>query len=67
LGFGIQAPVLGVVMVFLSVLPIVGPWLVMYPAALALFLNGQIWQGIVLFLIATFVISLSDNLLERLT
>ena len=63
--FGIEGPVFwGVVMVFLSVLPIVGPWLVMYPAALILLLGGQVWQGIVLFLIATFVISLIDNLLE---
>lgn len=63
--FGIGGAVLwGVVMVFLSVLPIVGPWLVMYPAALILLFNGQVWQGIVLFLIATFVIGLIDNLLE---
>src|SRR4030095_12869793 len=63
--FGIQGAVLwGVVMVFLSVLPIVGPWLVMYPAALILLLGGQVWQGIALFLIATFVIGLIDNLLE---
>jgi predicted PurR-regulated permease PerM len=63
--FGIKGPVLwGVVMVFLSVLPIVGPWLVMYPAALILLLGGQVWQAIALFVIATFVISLIDNLLE---
>ncbi len=63
--FGIQGAVLwGVVMVFLSVLPIVGPWLVMYPAALILLLNGEVWQGIALFVIATFVIGLIDNLLE---
>ncbi len=63
--FGIEEPVLwGVVMVFLSVLPIVGPWLVMYPAALMLLLGGQVWQAIALFVIATFVISLIDNLLE---
>ena len=62
--FGIQAPVLwGVVMVFLSVLPIVGPWLVMYPAALILAFSGHLWQGIALFVIATLV-GLIDNLLE---
>lgn len=65
--FGIPAPVLwGVVMVFLSILPIVGPWLVMYPAALILVLGGHPWQGLVLFLIATFVVGLVDNLLEPL-
>jgi predicted PurR-regulated permease PerM len=63
--FGIEAPALwGVVMVFLSVLPIIGPWLVMYPAALILLLTGQVWQGIVVFLIATLVVSSLDNLLE---
>jgi len=63
--FGIEGAALwGMVMVFLSVLPIVGPWLVMYPAALILLLAGQVWQGIAVFLIATFVISLIDNLLE---
>jgi len=57
--FGIQGAVLwGVMMVFLSVLPIVSPWLVMYPAALILLFNGQVWQRIALFLIATFVIGI---------
>jgi Predicted permease len=37
---------------------------VIYPAALILVLGGQVWQGIVLFLIATFVINLIDNLLD---
>ena len=36
----------------------------MYPAALILLLNGQVWQGVALFVIATFVIGLIDNLLE---
>ena len=63
--FGIQAPVLwGAVMVFLSVLPIVGPWLVMYPAALILIVGGHVPQGVAIFLIATLVVSLIDNWLE---
>lgn len=63
--FGIPAPVLwGVVMVFLSILPIVGPWLVMYPAALILFLGGHVGPAIALFLIATFVVGLVDNFLQ---
>jgi predicted PurR-regulated permease PerM len=63
--FGIQAPVLwGMVMVFLSILPIVGPWLVMYPAALILLFGGHVGQAIALFLIATFVVGLVDNLLQ---
>jgi predicted PurR-regulated permease PerM len=63
--FGIHLPVLwGAVMVFLSVLPIVGPWLVMYPAALMLILSGHVWQGIAVILIASLIVGLVDNLLE---
>jgi predicted PurR-regulated permease PerM len=38
----------------------------MHPAALILVLGGHIWQGIALFLIATLVVGLVDNLLEPL-
>jgi predicted PurR-regulated permease PerM len=63
--FGIEAPVLwGVVMVFLSILPVVGAWVIMCPAALILMLSGQVWQGIALFLIAVVVIGSIDNVLE---
>jgi predicted PurR-regulated permease PerM len=63
--FGIEAPALwGVVMVFLSILPIVGAWVVMCPAALILVLGGQMGQGIALFLIAVLVIGSIDNVLE---
>ncbi len=63
--FGIPAPVLwGLVMVVLSILPIVGPWVVMYPAALILLLSGHVWQGIALFLIAVLLVGVADNLLQ---
>ena len=63
--FGIPAPVLwGLVMVLLSILPIVGAWVVMYPAALILFLSGHVGQGIALFLIAVLLVGLADNLLQ---
>jgi predicted PurR-regulated permease PerM len=62
--FGIQAPVLwGVVIVFLSVLPVVGPGLVMYPAALILIFSGHVWQGIALLLISAFLVDLALTLL----
>jgi predicted PurR-regulated permease PerM len=63
--FGLDAPVLwGVVMAFLSVLPVVGAWLVMYPAALLLALSGHPWAGLGMFLIAAVLIGSIDNVLE---
>jgi predicted PurR-regulated permease PerM len=65
--FGIEAATLwGVVMAILSVLPIVGPWLVMYPAGAGLIVSGDVWGGIAVLVIATFVISSLDNVLEPL-
>ena len=62
--FGIEAPVLwGVVMTFLSILPIIGPWVVMVPAAIIMMLNGSIWAGMLL-LLAALAIGSIDNLLE---
>jgi predicted PurR-regulated permease PerM len=63
--FGLDAPVLwGVVMMFLSVLPVVGAWLVMYPAAAMLVLGGQVWAGLGVFLIAAVIVGSIDNVLQ---
>jgi predicted PurR-regulated permease PerM len=63
--FGIRSPILwGVVMAILSLIPMVGAWLVMYPAALALIILGQVWQGILLFLIAAIFVGNIDNVLQ---
>jgi predicted PurR-regulated permease PerM len=62
--FDIRSPILwGVVMVILSVIPMVGAWLVMYPAAVILIIIGQVWQGIAVFLIAAIIIGNIDNVL----
>jgi predicted PurR-regulated permease PerM len=62
---GISAPVLwGVVMALLSILPVVGTALVWLPAAIFLFVNGQILGGVALIFIGVFVIGLTDNLLR---
>lgn len=62
--FGVSSPILwGVVMVLLSIIPMVGPWFVMYPAAFVLMLTGQVWQGILLFIIGGAIIGNIDNVL----
>jgi predicted PurR-regulated permease PerM len=62
--FGVGSPIIwGVVMVLLSIIPMVGAWLVMYPAAIVLMLTGQVWQGILLFIIAGVIIGNIDNIL----
>ncbi len=63
--FGIRSPILwGVIMAILSLIPMVGAWLVMYPAAFVLMLTGQVWQGVVLFLIAAVLVGNIDNVLQ---
>ena len=62
---GIGAPVLwGVMMALLSILPAVGPSLVWLPAAIILFVNGEIVSGIVLVAVGVLVIGFIDNLLR---
>jgi predicted PurR-regulated permease PerM len=62
---GIQTAVFwGVVMAVLSLLPAVGASLVWVPAAIILFASGQIWQGALVLLGGTFVITLVENLLR---
>lgn len=62
---GVGAPVLwGVMMALLSILPAVGPSLVWAPAAIILFVNGEIVGGIVLLATGLLVIGLIDNLLR---
>jgi len=63
--FDIRSPILwGVIMAILSLIPMVGAWLVMYPAAIVLMITGQVWQGIVLFLIAALLVGNIDNVLQ---
>jgi predicted PurR-regulated permease PerM len=63
LDFG--APLLwGVLMAFLSLLPLVGSGLVWLPAALYLLATGALWQGLALLAFGVLVIGLVDNLLR---
>jgi predicted PurR-regulated permease PerM len=51
----------GFVMVVLSILPMVGAWLVLIPAAIIMVVTGNIWQGIFIFLFSVLVVSSVDN------
>ncbi len=63
--FGVKSVVLWtVVMVILSVIPMVGGWLVMYPVAIVKLLVGDFWQAGAIFLITILIIGNVDNLLR---
>ena len=62
---GVASPILwGVVMVILSIIPLVGGWLVLYPAAIIQLILGNTWQGIAIMIVAAVVISNVDTLLR---
>jgi predicted PurR-regulated permease PerM len=63
--FGVGSPILwGFVMMVLSVIPLLGAWLVMHSAALIQILTGHVGKGIAIFLITVFIISTIDNYLR---
>ena len=62
---GVQGALLwGVVMAFLSLLPIVGTALVWLPVAIYFLVSGAIWQAAVLIAFGVLVIGLVDNVLS---
>jgi len=54
----------GVLMGFLSLLPVIGAGLVWVPVAIFLVVAGAVWQGVALIAYGVLVISLVDNLLR---
>lgn len=68
LGFlGFQSPVLwGVMTAFVSLIPAVGSGLVWGPAAIYLFVTGDILRGVILVAIGVGVIGMADNVLRPL-
>lgn len=64
---GFHAPVFwGVMTAFLSLLPLVGSGLVWGPAAIWLFLSGDIVRGVILVAVGIGVIGMADNVLRPL-
>lgn len=63
--FGVGSPILwGVVATFLAVLPMIGSWLVLYPAVIYQILTGHLWQGIGILLMTVIVIVNVDNVMR---
>ena len=63
MGFG-SPIVAGIVMFFLSIIPMVGAWLVLYPIGFYYMLAGSFWQGMTILLVTAIVISNLDNFMR---
>lgn len=63
--FGVRTWLLwGFVMVLLSIVPIIGAWLVLIPAAIIMAMSGAVWKALGIILVSTLVVSNIDNLLR---
>ncbi len=63
--FGVDSPFLwGVVSMLLAIIPLVGAWLVLYPAAIIQIITGNFWQGIGIVVVTIVVIVNVDNLMR---
>ncbi len=62
---GIQGAILwGIVMAFFSIIPGAGSSIIWLPAAIIMFLTGNIWQGVMILIVGALVISTIDNFLR---
>ncbi len=63
--FGVGSPFLwGVVSTLFAIIPLVGVWLVLYPAAFIQMAIGNLWQGVGILVVTIVVIVNVDNLLR---
>jgi predicted PurR-regulated permease PerM len=63
--FGVSTWLLwGVVMGLLSIIPVVGAWTVLVPAGIIMIIDGRVWQGLVLIVVSTVVLSMIDNIVR---
>ena len=63
--FGVDSPILwGVVSIVFAIIPLVGAWLVLFPAAFLQMINGNVWQGVGIIIVTVVVINQLDNLVR---
>jgi predicted PurR-regulated permease PerM len=63
--FGVGSPILwGVVATLMAIVPMVGVWLVLYPAAFIQIATGHLWQGIGILLVTVVIIVNVDNVMR---
>ena len=70
--FGVDSPIFwGVMMAFLAVLPVVGPWVIYIPAGLGMLVDGfalsdnaLVFKAVLFFVYSLVMVSLSDNFLR---
>ena len=62
---GIPSPVFwGAIMAFLALIPLVGAFIVYFPAGVIMILSGATAKGIIILLVGSLVISQTDNFLR---
>jgi predicted PurR-regulated permease PerM len=63
--FGVPSPLLwGMVATLGAMIPMVGVWIILYPAAFVQMLTGHLWQGVGILLVTVLVIVNVDNLMR---
>ncbi|NCU41642.1 MAG: AI-2E family transporter [Candidatus Moranbacteria bacterium] len=62
---GVPSPMTwGVVMIILSIIPVIGSWLVWIPVGVGMILSGSLIEGIIILLFGALIISSIDNILR---
>lgn len=56
--------ILTVLMIMVSLIPALGPFLIWWPVAMILMLTGHLWKGIIIISVGTIVIGTIDNFLR---
>lgn len=56
--------VLTLIAIILSMIPVLGAWLVWLPVSIVLLVSGKVWSGVILILYGSLFVSIIDNILR---